>query len=97
MSEERKMIFDFIDLTDEEKEQYIDDKHNWEEHWVGMPEFVQEEKPPFKKIFLSFRNEDDYNAFAKLVDQNLTEKTKSIWYPKLEADNNMLKRWIESE
>jgi len=94
---DKNMIFDFMDLSDEEKEQVMDGDHDWKEHWVGMPEFVQEDKPPYKKIFLNFRNEEDYKAFAKLIGQNLTEKTKSIWYPKLEIDDNMLKRWIEEE
>jgi hypothetical protein len=88
-------ILDFFELSEEEKEQYED--HNWEEHWVGMPSFKQEDNPPFKSIFLHFRNKEDYKAFAKLIEQNLTEKTKSIWYPKLEIDDNMLKRWIEEE
>ena len=97
MSKEKNMIFDFMDLSEEEKEQIVDDEHDWEEHWVGMPEFVQKDNPPFKSIFLHFRNQEDYKAFAKLIGQNLTEKTKSIWYPKLEIDDNMLKRWIEEE
>lgn len=87
------MIFDFMDLSDEEREQLND--HDWKKHWKGMPEFEQEDNPPHMKIFVSFRNEADYQEFAKLVDQNLTDKTKSIWYPKLEIDNNSLKRWIE--
>lgn len=94
-SKEKNMIFDFMDLSEEEREQFIDEEHNWEEHWVGMPEFDQKDKPPYKKIYLNFRTEEDYNAFAKLIGQNLTEKTKSIWYPKLDIDDNMLKRWIE--
>lgn len=93
MSIENNSIFDHMDLSDEEREMY--NEHNWQEHWVGMCEFEQEDNPPFKKIFVSFRTEEDYNEFAKLVDQNLTDKTKSIWYPKLNADDNMLKRWIE--
>ena len=88
-------ILDFFELSEEELEQY--DDHNWEEHYVGMPEFVQKDNPPYMKIFLNFRNEEDYKEFAKMVDQNLTEKTKSIWYPKLDIDDNMLKRWIEEE
>lgn len=97
MSKEKQnnMIFDFMDLSDEEREQFIDDDHDWEEHWKGMPEFVQEDNPPYKKIIINFRNEDDYKSFAKLIEQNLTEKTKSIWYPKLDVDDNILKRWIE--
>lgn len=69
----------------------------WKKYWKGMPEFIQEDNPPYMKIYVSFRNEDDYNEFAKMVDQNLTTKTKSIWYPKLDRDANMLKRWIEIE
>jgi hypothetical protein len=97
-NKDKSMIFDFMDLSEEEREQVVaDDDHDWEEHWVGMPEFDQEDNPPYKKIFLNFRNEEDYKAFAKLIGQNLTEKTKSIWYPKLDIDDNMLKRWIEEE
>lgn len=97
MSKEKNMIFDFMDLSDEEKEQLQDDDHDWGEHWVGMPEFVQEDNPPYKRVVVSFRCEEDYKSFAKLVKQNLTDKTKSIWYPKLDADDNLLKRWIEEE
>lgn len=95
---DKSMIFNFMDLSEEELEQVVaDDDHDWEEHWVGMPEFDQDDNPPYKKIFLNFRSEEDYKAFAKLIGQNLTEKTKSIWYPKLDIDDNMLKRWIEEE
>lgn len=69
-------------------------ENDWKKHWKGMPEYEQEDNPPYKQIYLNFRNKEDYEAFAKLVDQNLTEKTKSIWYPKLDKDANSLKRWI---
>ena len=39
--------------------------------------------------------EEDYEEFAKLINQNLSEKTKSIWHPKLDRDANSLRRWIE--
>jgi hypothetical protein len=82
---------------DEDSDEDGVDIHNaeWKKHWVGMPAFEQNEKKTFKTIYLHFRNQEDYEAFAKLVDQNLTMKTKSIWYPKLERDENSLKRWIE--
>lgn len=69
----------------------------WKKYWKGMPEFNQEDNPPYMKIYVSFRNQEDYEEFAKLVSQKLTTKTKSIWYPKLDRDANMLKRWIEIE
>lgn len=90
---EQSSVLDFFGISEEEKQEY--EVESWKKHWVGMPEFKQEDNPPYMKIIISFRNEDDYKEFAKLVDQNLTEKTKSIWYPKLERDENTLKRWIE--
>lgn len=49
--------------------------------WVGMPEFVQEKKQPFKELIIRFDTEDDYLDFQKLINQKLTNKTKSIWHP----------------
>ena len=76
--------------------QKIDEKL-WKKHWVGMPEFEQENNPPYKKIIVSFRSKEDYDEFAKLIDQRLTEKTKSIWHPKLDRTANHLLRWVEDE
>jgi len=49
--------------------------------WVGMPEFVQNKKEPYKTLIVRFETEKDYNDFAKLIEQKLTPKTKSIWHP----------------
>jgi len=66
----------------------------FKKYWKGMPTFDQNDNPPFRQLYLNFRNEEDYNEFAKLVDQQLTEKSKSIWYPKLDIEENSLHRWI---
>ena len=55
--------------------------NDWKEHWVGMPEFIQEKKEPFKTITVRFDTEEDYIDFQKKIDQPLTNKTKSIWHP----------------
>lgn len=49
--------------------------------WVGMPEFVQEKKKPFKELIIRFETEEDYLDFQKRIEQKLTNKTKSIWHP----------------
>lgn len=82
-------LSDFLGIEDHDEEK------EWQKHWIGMPEFEQKDNPSYKKLIVNFRNKDDYEEFAKLLDQNLTEKTKSIWYPKLNRDENSLKRWIE--
>ena len=63
--------------------------------WVDMPEFVQEDKPPFAKIIFRFDNQEDLDAFSKLIGQKLTPKTKSAWYPELERGKNAAKRWMQ--
>ena len=69
----------------------------WREHWDDMPEYSQENNAPYKTIYVHFRNENDYKEFASLVNHPLTEKTKTIWHPKLERTPNSLLRWIEPD
>ena len=59
----------------------MDDLFDEHSEWVGMPEFVQEKKEPFKTIIVRFENEQDYIEFQQLIRQKLTNKTKSIWHP----------------
>jgi 23S rRNA A2030 N6-methylase RlmJ len=59
----------------------------------------KEDNPAYKKLIISFRTKEDYDEFvektAKILDQTMTQKTKTIWYPALSRDENSLKRWIE--
>jgi ParB-like chromosome segregation protein Spo0J len=57
-----------------------------EAEWKEMPEFKQDEKPPHREIIVRFSSEGDFIKFAKLIEQNLTEKTLSIWFPKQDQD-----------
>ena len=45
-----------------------------------MPEFIQEKQEPYAKIIFRFKSED-LQEFAKMIGQNLTNKTKSSWHP----------------
>lgn len=64
----------------------LDEFASWNEEWQNMPEFLQEDKEPFQSIVVSFEKKEDLDAFAKLVNQKITYKTKSIWFPKKERD-----------
>lgn len=57
-----------------------------EDEWKGMPEFYQENLEPESQIIVSFKNQKDREKFAKLIDQSITPKTKSIWYPAQERE-----------
>jgi len=65
------------------------DKNEWE----GMPEFIQEKQEPYSKIIIRFDNEKDLQEFAKMIGQKLTNKTKSLWHPKLIRGINSKKRY----
>jgi hypothetical protein len=69
-------------------------KEAWEEHWQGMPEFVQEDQSPFNEIVIKFRNRKDMENFMNLVDQKFTRLTKSIWFLKLEITSIKDKRYV---
>ena len=75
--------------------QFFKVKEPWEEEWEGMPEFKQEDLSPYKSILVHFANQEDMEAFAKLIKQHLTKKTKSIWYPKAEAEQLINLRYID--
>lgn len=61
-------------------------KEEWEKEWEDMPEFVQEDKRPFKQIIVNFRNEEDVKDFSKVIGQKLTLSTKSISFPKMDKE-----------
>jgi len=68
------------------------------DEWHNMPEFVQEKKEPFSKIIIRFETLEDLTEFAKKIDQKLTPKTKSIWYPyKPHRSGAYKRRWIDTE
>jgi hypothetical protein len=79
----------------------VDEKQDSKgKYWIGMPEFVQEEKKTYNTIYLHFRNKEDFDEFVKKYktfddEQVITGKTKSMWYPHLDKDENSLKRYFE--
>ena len=62
-------IFDFDDLESVDVE------------WRGMPEYNQPNNTAFRQIVVEFDNDKEVEAFAELLEQSVTEKTKSLWYP----------------
>jgi hypothetical protein len=63
--------------------------------WVGMPEFVLEKQKPHAQLIVRFRNQEDLQEFANLINQKLTKKTKSIWHPQLVRGVNARKRYVD--
>jgi len=61
--------------------------------WQGMPEYNQEDKTAFQSIHLHFKTKEDVVEFAKLIEQTITESTRSIWYPQIEIERYADKRY----
>jgi len=66
------------------------------DEWTGMPEF-EGETEAHKKVVVSFANENDFNEFFKLLGQEHTELTKSIWFPARERRNLKDQMWVEEK
>ena len=66
-------------------------------HWKGMPEFVQPNAGPIKILLVHFNTKEDMHRFAKLVNQPITARTPSIWFPKVPAEVALDKRWSDKK
>ncbi len=64
--------------------------------WAGMPGFQQADQLPWKSVQVHFKNAKDRDAFAKLVDQLITDKTKYLWYPEQERPSHLGVRWAST-
>ncbi len=58
---------------------------SWKQEWQGMPSYDNSKQEAFATLTIRFSNQQNLNDFAKLIGQDITESTKSIWYPKMIA------------
>jgi hypothetical protein len=63
--------------------------------WQGMPEFAQGDKTALQSIHVHFENKDAVDAFAELIGQKLTDRTRSIWYPEIKIERYADKRYSD--
>lgn len=63
-------------------------KQEINQHWFDMPEFKQKKNIEYQKITIRFNSKEDVESFARLINQKITPKTKSIWHPKLQRFKN---------
>ena len=57
-----------------------------EEHWQDMPAFDHEDQSPFRSLTINFVSQDSMDKFFQIIKQDYTDKTKYIWYPKIEKN-----------
>lgn len=81
----------------ERKERTRPLKFDHSKHWKGMPEFVQPNAGPIKILLVHFDTKEDMLKFSKLVGQQVTARTPSIWFPKKPAEAALDKRWSDKK
>ena len=71
---------------------------NWyKKFWKNMPEFLQEDLTPMQSVLIHFENEDDREKFSKLINQKITSRTKSLWYPEADVASVSNIRYVDEE
>ncbi len=74
--------------------QYVD-KYNCKKHYVGMPEFQSKIIKAYHKIV--FHTDMSLEELSTIFEQNISEKTKSIWFPKLVMGKHSKYRVVNGE
>lgn len=67
------------------------------DHWVGMPAFDQGNTNGVRQLIVHFETDADVALFAQLVQQQITAKTKYIWYPEHKRESTVNKAYISDE
>jgi len=63
--------------------------------WTGMPECDNEDQLPKNRLLINFKSDADKLAFAAVLGQTLTEKTKSVWFPPQLAESKAHMRYAD--
>ena len=57
------------------------DENDPELEFSGMPDHDNQDIAGFRKIIIHFDTQQDVDNFAKLLQQQISDKCKSLWYP----------------
>lgn len=68
------------------KSKSIKDKHDCDTNYVGMPEFESKKIDAYHKVIL--HTNKDEKELTSILQQNITDKTQSVWFPKLIMGKN---------
>ena len=70
-------------------------QESFREEWQNMPEYVQEDLTPYRVLNVRFRNAEDVAEFEKLMNQRITEKQKTLWFPYAEPRKASIYRYVD--
>ena len=62
--------------------------------WQGMPEFRHKDLSPYQTVHIHFKSPEDVQAFAALIGQTITDRTRYLWFPAAEIGRFAHKRYV---
>ena len=65
--------------------------------WQGMPEYEHRDKTAFRSIVVHFADQAGVDAFAALIEQTITEKTRFLWFPPAPIETYVDKKYAADE
>jgi len=92
MAELKLLEDDGMDLTvlgfsEAELASLVDDSEGEfrpEDHMGGMPGFENEDQTAKRQILMNFKSNEDALDFARIIGQEITDKTKFLWHPQVD-------------
>lgn len=70
-------------------------QESFREEWQNMPEYVQEDLTPYRVLNVRFRSAEDVAEFERLMNQRITEKQKTLWFPYAEPRKASIYRYVD--
>jgi len=67
------------------------------QEWQGMPEFVQPDTMPYRTINVHFNDDAAVQDFARIIGQDLTDKTKYVWHPEQKPQKRLDVQYVTNE
>jgi len=64
--------------------------------WWGMPEYSHQEYA-YATADIFFKTDEDLNDFIAKTEIQVTDKTKSIWYPDMPYNKDTDNRWMQKQ
>jgi len=81
-----------IKIKKTSKSKPIKDKHDCNSNYISMPEFESKKIEAYHKVIL--HTDKTKEELSSILEQNITDKTQSVWFPKLIMGKNSKYRVI---
>ena len=69
----------------------------WESEWFDMPELAFQPRTLYAKINVFFSWSIDIDEISVIMKQQITEQTRSVWFPKREKTSRKSSRFVAGE